>query len=438
MTSRYTILGLMGKGGMASVYLGRMSGSAGFSRLVAIKRLHPEVAAERDFVAMLVDEARVVSQIRHVNVIDTLDLVVSEGAFSLVLEYIDGDALSVLAETRIPRTIALAIVHGMLKGLDAAHEARGIDGSPLGIVHRDVSPQNVLVGIDGIARVIDFGVAKAAGRLEATRPGEVRGKISYMAPEHLQGRPVTRQVDVYAAGVVLWELLTGERLFDAPDEATLTKAVLANKVRKPTTVDPTIPADLEAVVMKATSHDVGMRHLSARELLDDLAPFERASDEEVGAWVRAQTVARRAERQKMIEGASSPNIQSIDDVLKELEAPSAIRPAPALAAPSTPRRKHRPLPAIAVGIAIGLVGLVAFLISLTRPQIDRIPRVPSTAERSVVPSATAAPTTLIAPVTTIESDPQRAKTTAKPGATTKKTAPVGPAPSASADPASYR
>ncbi|MCW5833916.1 MAG: serine/threonine protein kinase, partial [Labilithrix sp.] len=193
MSARYTILGTIASGGMARVYLGRMTGSAGFSRPVAIKRLHPELAVQRDFVAMLVDEARLAAHIRHTNVVDTLDLVVSDGAFSLVLEYVEGESLSALireARARgetVPSPIALAVLYGVLRGLEAAHEARNEEGQPLGIVHRDVSPQNILVGIDGIPRIIDFGVAKALGRILVTRPGEVRGKFSYMAPEQLLG-----------------------------------------------------------------------------------------------------------------------------------------------------------------------------------------------------------------------------------------------------------
>jgi eukaryotic-like serine/threonine-protein kinase len=325
MSGRYTILGTLASGGMATVYLGRMMGSAGFSRPVAIKRLHPELAAQRDFVAMLVDEARLAAQVRHTNVIDTLDLVAKDGAFNLVLEYVEGDSLSTLVRNArmagdfVPRPVALAILYGVLRGLDAAHDARNEEGQPLGIVHRDVSPQNILVGIDGIPRIIDFGVAKALGRIEETRPGEVRGKFSYMAPEQMLGRPVTRQVDVYASGVLLWELLTGQRLFTGDDQRTVCAAVLRGAIDPPSRIHPDVPRELDAIVAKATAREVSDRYLTAREFLDALEPFETASDDEVGVWVRRLSAERLAQRSQLLqEAVSSTSRRTIDDLLHDL------------------------------------------------------------------------------------------------------------------------
>ncbi|MEA2750949.1 MAG: eukaryotic-like serine/threonine-protein kinase, partial [Myxococcales bacterium] len=347
MDGRYTILGSIAKGGMATVYLGRVTGSAGFSRLVAIKRLHPELAAEREFVAMLVDEARLASQIRHTNVADTLDLVVADGAFSLVLEYVEGDSLSALlrrvkkSEEKVPLPIAISILYGVLRGLDSAHDARNDDGGPLGIVHRDVSPQNILVGVDGIPRVIDFGVAKAIGRFDSTRPGEIRGKFSYMAPEQMQGRPVTRQVDVYSAGVVLWELLAGAKLFDAEDSRVICAAVLSGVIKPPSSVNPDVPAALDAVVLRATARELGERYLTARELLAEIEKFERASDDEVGAWVRRLCAKRLAERQRMIQGAPpSAEGRPIDELMADLAREGAD------GTEAAPRIVTRPLPAV--------------------------------------------------------------------------------------------
>ena len=329
MSGRYTILGTLASGGMGTVFLGRMTGSAGFSRLVAIKRLRPELAVERDFIAMLVDEARLTSHIRHPNVIDTIDLVAEEGAFSVVLEYVEGAALSALvhaaraAGERVPGPIAIAITLGMLRGLDAAHEARGEEGQPLGIVHRDVSPQNVLVGIDGIPRVIDFGIAKAMGTMSTTRPGEVRGKFAYMAPEQLMERPVTRQADVYAAGVTLWELLTGERLFKADDVRLLCAMVVRGEIRPPSAHDPTIPPGLDAVVLQATAREVSDRYLTARELIDALGRFHAASNEEVGAWVRRFAAKHLAKKDLLLQRAMPEGRRSVDDLIDELARSAA-------------------------------------------------------------------------------------------------------------------
>jgi eukaryotic-like serine/threonine-protein kinase len=342
MAASYTILGRIAKGGMASVYLGRMTASAGFTRIVAIKRLHPELASDNEFVAMLVDEARLAGRIRHPNVIDTLDLFADDGAFSLVLEYIEGDALSALTkqarmagEPIVPLGVALAIVVGALRGLHAAHEARGEDGTPLGIVHRDVSPQNILVGVDGVPRVIDFGIAKASGRMMTTRPGEVRGKFSYMAPEQLLGRPVTRLGDVYAAGVVLWELLTGTRLFTGDDARAVCAAVLRGEIARPSSVMPSVSPELDAIVARATARDVADRYLTASDMLADLEKLERASDGEVGAWTRPWAAQRLSERQQLIEAAPSSR-SSLVDVMNDLARSSsdpALPPAPSSSAP---------------------------------------------------------------------------------------------------------
>lgn len=342
MAGNYTILGELAKGGMATVYLGQMQGSAGFTRLVAIKRLHPELATDHDFVMMLVDEARLAGQVRHPNVIDTLDLVANEGAFSLVLEYVEGDSLSALIRQArqqslpIPRPIGLTIVRGVLRGLHAAHEARSNDGAPLGLVHRDVSPQNILVGTDGIPRLIDFGIAKATGRLMSTRPGEIRGKFSYMSPEQLLNKPVTRQADVYATGVVLWELLTGKRLFWGEDSRAIAAAVLRGEVPPPSQVD----ADLEAfdeVIARSTARDLGDRYLEAAEMLRDLEQIDDpvATDAEVGAWVRTLAARTLEHRQKLLSSTQEAEISS-EDILRDLARSSRPSVTP------TPRSASRP------------------------------------------------------------------------------------------------
>lgn len=351
MSTRYTVLGTLASGGMGTVFLARMAGSAGFSRLVAIKRLLPELAAQKEFVAMLVDEARLASSLHHVNIVDTLDLVATDGAFSLVLEYIEGAALSVLTREaqktgeEIPRPIIMSLVSGLLRGLDAAHEARSPEGTPLGIVHRDISPQNVLVGTDGVPRIIDFGIAKAMGRVVQTRPGEVRGKFAYMAPEQLLERPATRQADVYAAGVVLWELLTGDRLFQGEDQRAVCAAVMRGDIKPPSSVRADIPKELDDVVMRATARETGDRYYSAGEFLGDLAKFERAQDDDVARWVRSTAAVYIAKRAEMLQNAHPDHSRSVEDLMAELQAsatPSEGVPAVKRNTPTPPT--PRPLP----------------------------------------------------------------------------------------------
>jgi serine/threonine-protein kinase len=186
---RYALDAQFACGGMASVHFGRLLGPAGFTKVVAVKRLHPHLAEDPEFSAMLVDEARLAGRIQHPNVAATLDVVSQEGELLVIMEYVRGVSLEKLLARlrkqggRVPVPVACAIVTGVLYGLHAAHEATGERGEPLGIIHRDVSPPNIIVGAAGIARVVDFGVAKASGRLQVTRPGQLKGKLGYMAPE---------------------------------------------------------------------------------------------------------------------------------------------------------------------------------------------------------------------------------------------------------------
>jgi serine/threonine-protein kinase len=302
---RYLLHQPIASGGMATVYLGSVRGARGFARTVAIKRLHPQFAADPEFSSMLLDEARLAAVIRHPNVVPTLDVAQSDGELFMVMEYVAGESLArLLLEARgrslpAPRSVGVAIVVDALSGLHAAHRARSEDGVDLEIVHRDVSPQNILVGKDGITRLVDFGIARAAVRAQATREGQLKGKLRYMAPEQLRGkRDVTLRVDVYAAGVVLWEVLTGEKLFDGESEAEVFGNVLEGVVPPPST-RADLPAELDRVVLRALARDPEARFSTALEMAEALqGALQPASRQEVGAWVEelvGDVLARRAE-----------------------------------------------------------------------------------------------------------------------------------------------
>ena len=273
---RYELLTEIASGGMASVFLARARAVAGFERVVAVKVCHPHLRGDEEFATMFLDEARLAARIHHPNVVSTLDVGDDGARLYLVMEYIEGDRLSGLikAASRRGECIASATVSRIfldaLAGLHAAHELVDGDGAPLGIVHRDVSPQNILVGIDGVARITDFGIAKAESSLSDTGVKKIKGKLSYMAPEQIEGAPLTRRTDLYAAGVVLWESLTGRRLFRGESDQDTARKVLANVVPRPSKIAAGIDPAYDAVVLKATARDPAARFATAEEFIDAL------------------------------------------------------------------------------------------------------------------------------------------------------------------------
>jgi len=290
---RYTLLGELASGGMAKVYVGRQVGAAGFERIVAIKCCHDHLRSNDAFAEMFLDEARLAARIRHHNVVATLD--VSDGnPLYLVMEYVEGCSLSGLARAarhagrRVPLDIALRVVCDALAGLHAAHECCGPDGERLGLVHCDVSPQNILVGVDGSARITDFGIARATARMTLEEQSIIKGKPSYMAPEQLASGEITRRADVFSAGVVLWELLTGKPLFRSTDEWTTMHAVLTRAVAAPSSVEPSVPASLDAVLLRALERDPARRFASAGDFLAALErlPLPVATARRVSQYVR--------------------------------------------------------------------------------------------------------------------------------------------------------
>jgi serine/threonine-protein kinase len=309
---RYVVFDEIASGGMATVHLGRLRGAVGFARTVAIKRLHTGLARDEEFTAMFLDEARLAARIRHPNVVQVLDVVHEGGELFLVMDYVQGESLARLVRAvrpgMIPPRIAVAIMASVLHGLHAAHEATSEHGQPLEIVHRDVSPQNVLVGTDGVARVLDFGVAKAANRIQTTRDGSVKGKIAYMAPEQLLSESVDRRADIYAAAVVLWEAITAERLFDGDNQGRVVRKILDEPVPIPSTKVPGLPKTLDDAVMRGLDRDVKNRWQTAREFASALERcLVPAPPTEIGEWVESiggGPLLERLRRVKEIESRS--------------------------------------------------------------------------------------------------------------------------------------
>ena len=416
---RYELHEAMSSGGMATVHFGRLVGPVGFSRIVAIKRLHPHFAKDRAFVSMFVDEARLVSRINHPNVIPTLDVVATDGELFLVMEYVHGESLSkLISEVRsqkrkVSPQIVSAIMSGALRGLHAAHEASHPKTGPLNIVHRDISPQNVLVGTDGSPRLLDFGVAKALDRLQdVTREGQLKGKLSYMAPEQFTTNEVTRSVDIFAASVVLWEALTARRLFAAERQTEIVRKILETKPAPPSglmvDLETTIPHDLftmlgelDKVVLKGLEKDPAKRFATAREMAEALErAVPPASPTEVTEWVEHFAYFELAERSRLMAqlgslGSTLAAPMAYAQIASTVEAartqepsPPAAAPAPRNSSPSnagarrsgdtaarSPRSAKTPqkIPAalvlfviVSVGIILGSIGLISYTLMARR------------------------------------------------------------------------
>ena len=312
---RYVLHAPIAQGGMATIYIGRLVGAEGFHRIVAIKKLHPGLAQDPDFVAMLLDEARIASRIGHPNVVPVLDVVAEGEQIILVQEYVHGVPLNVLARNArrsaapMPVPIVVAIGSGILAGLHAAHETRDEAGTHLGIVHRDVSPQNILLSIDGTPKLVDFGIAKASLSSHITREGVLKGKVGYMAPEQVRGS-VTVGSDLYSLGVVLWECLANRRLHQGQSDAEILVKVLTEDVPNLTHVlngasmaEPRwreIQA-LEAVIMRALARSSDDRFASAADMLHELSSVvQPAQPFDIAAWLRDHSGEYLVDRDRLL------------------------------------------------------------------------------------------------------------------------------------------
>ena len=307
---RYEILLPIASGGMATVYLARAVGSNGFVTEVALKLTHAHLRSSTEFANDLVEEGKLAARIRHRNVVSVIDVGDDPHGLYLVLEYIEGDTLGGLTRGAgaMPTPMAVRLLLDALAGLHAAHELREENGSLVGVVHRDFTPQNILVGADGVARLADFGIAKAATRISHTRTGMVKGKISYMAPEQAHGLPLDRRCDVWAAGVVAWELFAGRRLHGHEDEmATMLKvATLAPPLLS--SVAPGVPVEIEAAVATALEMRVEDRFPTAQAFSKALAAACRATIgvaevDEVAAWMTKHVGPRLSTRRQQVARA---------------------------------------------------------------------------------------------------------------------------------------
>jgi serine/threonine protein kinase len=316
---RYELFGPIGSGGMGTVHLGRFLGSLGFSRMVAIKRVHEGFAKEPELLGMFRDEIRVAARVRHPNVVATLDVVHDGGDLLLVMEYVHGESLEKLIRlTRqtgasIPPRIASTIACGILHGLHAAHEARSTTNEPLEIIHRDVSPANVLVAADGLARLLDFGIAKSVGRQQHTRAGHIKGKVPYLAPEVMKGRQADRRTDIYGASVVLWEMLAGARLFNGENDAAILAKIVSGDPPNLRSLAPEVTEQLEVIVLRGLDREPDNRFATARDMALALQhDVGTVPPSELGDWllgIAGESLSQRAQRLANVERLSANHFE---------------------------------------------------------------------------------------------------------------------------------
>jgi len=421
VSSKFRRLGSLGKGGMAHVYLVVSSGPAGFNKLLVSKELKSELADDTEFVKMFLDEARLCARLSHPNIVHTYDVLDEEGSPPcIVMEYLEGQALSGLLSRTwrlpLPLDLHLRALSEALAGLHYAHELKDYDGTPLGLVHRDVSPQNVFVCYDGRIKLLDFGVAKVRGALSQTATGVIKGKLAYMAPEVLMGRPIDRRADIFSAGVMLWEALARRRINKGKADVEVTGARVNGGEPKLTDVAPDAPPKLVEICERAMALNVEDRYATALE-------FKQALDAELPATATKEALGEIAadafaeERKKtaaVIEEAvknpppqEPPSLPGAND--GESSQPSGsggaadAMPTPAdmaatVASPVPSPGSRNKWMAIGAGLAVvGVVAVVALVGGNDQPETDTTtptasaPAAAPTPEPAPTPSETAAP-----------------------------------------------
>lgn len=452
---RYEAFCPLARGGMATVHLGRWLRAGDLSRLVALKSIHPHLAVEEQHRKAFVDEARLSVRIRHPNVITTLDLVEEhDGGLVMVMDFVPALTLAALWKRargtgqRIALPICRRLGVDVLRGLQAAHETHDAEGRPLHIVHRDVSPDNVLVGDDGRPRVIDFGIARAERRSTFTATGIIKGKLRYLAPEQLLEGEVDPRTDVYAASVVLWQLVTGERLFGDKDDGSVVLQAVRGELPSPRDVAPEVPSAIADVIMGGLAAQADARWPSAEAMADALE--------------RSGPVASHREVARWVEGLAGDTIERMRSLARSVEtaAPLSVRPGPSTPRPSLtayepelvqersrtqltshadppPRADLSPWSTVGLVAATLAVGVVT-TVSVLRPPapLSQGVQVSATAEGVGAPEATAleAPATseLVPPrsahVSPVPPSPAAPSASAAPEASAAATAPGREAP----------
>ena len=398
---KYKLVATLGQGGMADVYLAVSGGPvAGFSKLAVVKKVRAHLAEDAEFIAMMLEEARVSARLNHPNVVQVHDVDVVDGEYFLAMEFLDGQPLHRLlhraakTKTSISADARYLVLADMLRGLHYAHDLADYDGAPLNIVHRDVNPQNVFVMYTGSVKLVDFGIAKAEGRKNETKQGFVRGKIRYMSPEQVRGRRIDRRTDIFAAGVMLWQAATGKRFWGARDDESIVNALVSSTYNaSPRRIAPDVPETIDAICRKALAPDASDRYATAAEMLSDLETF--LGDREVEArraLVAAITqlfVKERLSLRSVLETEAGPMAMtsSLGAMLVPAAAAQEVVDVPAEPLRADPPRRRSLVPAF-VGASVVCAVLAAGLVVATRG--GHAPRLAATVtkERTAFESST--------------------------------------------------
>jgi serine/threonine-protein kinase len=329
---RYQLLAKLATGGMAEIYLARQTGIKGFERLVAVKKLFPHLAVEEKFLEMFFDEARIAATLNHPNIVQIYDLGQEEESYFIAMEYLEGESLGYMlrechkSKTPIPATLAAGIVSQVCDGLDYAHKLTDDLGKPLGIVHRDVSPQNIIVLFSGGVKLVDFGIAKAASKSHKTSIGMFKGKLAYMSPEQCLGKPVDNRSDIFSLGTVFWELLTQRRLFKGDNKLTVMESIVSGEVPPLRKYKPDLSVELESITLQALQKDPNKRFRNTKEMGAAIQGYLRrigaaAGVQEIAGFVKVVFSERAQKKRKLLEAIRSGDTTRVTQVTLDVLKP---------------------------------------------------------------------------------------------------------------------
>ena len=330
---KYYLLERINVGGMAEVFKAKVVGVEGFERIVALKRILPHIAEDEEFITMFIDEAKIAVQLQHANIAQIFDLGKVDDAYFIALEYVQGrDLRGIFDELHrslltMPMPQVCYVVMQVCEGLDYAHNKRDAQGRALNLVHRDISPQNVLIGYEGEVKLIDFGIAKAAGKASKTQAGILKGKFGYMSPEQVRGLPIDRRSDIFALGIILYEMLTGQRLFVGESDFSTLEKVRNVEIVPPSSLNSKIPEPLERIVLKALAKDLEDRYQNALDLHDDLQAFlysvgQFSSRKDLSVWMKKTFSAGLQVDEAPPLPVSEDQVEEIEPVEVDAEAPA--------------------------------------------------------------------------------------------------------------------